>query len=787
LVAPLPKDAELIRAVCALLAKGPLKARELARLLTESGIHIDRRELNITLYRVKNATPGLSVNDGVWSYEPGPAAKDMLREASERETSKIGSSRSSTADTSTDTPKRSVAGRVERIGVRAAAASAAMQARTSEERSGAAARAAEGGPRPFATTTAPSPPPQPFKSSPEQQRIIDAAPTKWTLVEAGPGTGKTAVALARVAHLLDQGVPATAILMVSFTRTAVTELRHRIEALAKDVAAVASVRITTLDSEAWNLGISFRGGSVSEKLAKGFDGNIESAISLFEASDPALCEWMAQTRHVIIDEAQDLVARRAELVFQILDHLPDQCGVTVFVDPAQAIYGFTEGDGDEDDAQQRPPEPAFHEKLLKNFPGQFEVCSLTALYRSSNPTLRQLFERGRATVLGTAPAPQRLELLREMARTICGRAPTIDDCALFGPDELVLFRRRSEVLLASSFLAKHNVPHRIRMGHASLGAHAWFGCLFGSQPASVVGRDDFDRRWAAAGDATHLRALDREGTWRLLLRLAGTSTDTAVDVRALRRQLARSRPPAELSQTEVGIVGPIIGTVHASKGREANRVSLMLSNVREGGPPAEIDQEVRVTYVGSTRARDELLVGSGYVGYGFRKLSRGRVYRPVTNKQDKRPGRIQVELGRPEDVDEFASVSKLRWTAEQVSQGQAFLSRYAGEVVELDVVAAEAFTYVLKTLDGIPLGAFGQAVNKDLFTIAKEVDKRTPRKPPNAIPFVSLIGVRTFAVNDDNPRIAELHEPWATTGIFLVPVVRALTKISLPPRTRGAR
>jgi superfamily I DNA/RNA helicase len=135
--------------------------------------------------------------------------------------------------------------------------------------------------------------------------------------------------------------------MVSFTRTAVAELRQRIEALAKDVGAVAAVRITTLDAEAWNLGVSFQAVRTTEKLARGFDGNIEYAIALFSSNDPALCDWIAQTRHVIIDEAQDLVGRRSELVFQILDHLSNECGVTVFADPAQASYGFAEGDGDE--------------------------------------------------------------------------------------------------------------------------------------------------------------------------------------------------------------------------------------------------------------------------------------------------------------------------------------------------------------------------------------------------------------------------------------------------------
>jgi hypothetical protein len=325
----------------------------------------------------------------------------------------------------------------------------------------------------------------------------------------------------------------------------------------------------------------------------------------------------------------------------------------------------------------------FHQQLTKNFPDQFEVCCLTRLYRSSSPMLRQVFEKGRATVLGTEPAPQRLERLRQVAHAACAPVPSVDDRPSLADDELVLFRRRSEVLLASSFLASKHVPHRIRMGQTSLGTHAWLTCLFGTEPANVVDRRDLDRRWDLAAGLPHLRGLDRDHTWKLLGRLAGTTDGNAVDVRTLRRLVARARPPAELCQTEVGVAGPIIGTIHGSKGREANTVSLMLSKVHEAAPALALDEEVRVTYVGSTRARQELLVGKGYVGFGFKALGKsGRVYRPRSVK-GKDPGRIQVELGRPGDVDELAVVSRARWTATEVQRAQSFLTGYAGAVVSL--------------------------------------------------------------------------------------------------------
>lgn len=746
----MPTDAQIAAAVCALLVGRALKARELAKLLTESGHEIDRHELNSVLYRVKAQTPGLSVADGVWSFLPPDAPKRPGQKA---------------ARSAPGRPPKAVPGRPQ--------PGPAVPA-TSQAADGLSACWGD-------LSKEPPPPPPPFQRSAEQADVIEASPTQWTLVEAGPGTGKTAVALARVAHLLNVGVPPDRILVVSFTRTAVAELRQRIEALAKNVATVASVRITTLDSEAWNLGASFSGETPGDKLARGFDGNIEDAIAMFKGHVAMLCEWMAQTLHVIIDEAQDLVGRRAELVFQILDHLADACGVTVFVDPAQAIYGFGDRDGDEDDAAHGKGERPFHEKLLKNFRGQFIERRLTSLYRSSDPTLRHIFEHGRAIALGDEPPTSRLTTLRDMAQASGRPVQSVDKRASFGADELVLFRRRSEVLLASSFLAGNAVPHRIRMAQTSVGAHPWLACLLGTEPASAIDRAELERRWTGAASSPHMRGMTLDQAWRLLHRLGATASGAALDLRALRRLLSRVRPPVELTQTEVGATGPILGTIHASKGREANTVSLMLANVRENDDDDDdAAQEVRVTYVGVTRARHTLLVGKGYAGHGFKTLGRGgRVYRVVRQGG---PGRIQVELGRPGDVDELASVSKTRFTADEVRRAQTYLAAYAHAVVALSVTADSDYTYVLRTPEGLPLGALATAVNKDLFSIAKAIEPGVARKPPGTIPNVSLIGVRTFAVGDDHPRLAEMCEPWATTGVFLVPVIRALTTMHLPPR-----
>ena len=56
------------------------------------------------------------------------------------------------------------------------------------------------------------------------------------LVDAGPGTGKTATLVGRIAHLLATGVPASRILVLTFSTRAAGELRQRVTEVARDAA-----------------------------------------------------------------------------------------------------------------------------------------------------------------------------------------------------------------------------------------------------------------------------------------------------------------------------------------------------------------------------------------------------------------------------------------------------------------------------------------------------------------------------------------------------------------------
>ena len=86
-----------------------------------------------------------------------------------------------------------------------------------------------------------------------QKKIINSNFNERIAVSAGPGTGKTAIACARVSSIVDEGLPSSSIMMLSFTRTAIRELSDRIANFISSDNNPSNLRITTIDSQAWSI------------------------------------------------------------------------------------------------------------------------------------------------------------------------------------------------------------------------------------------------------------------------------------------------------------------------------------------------------------------------------------------------------------------------------------------------------------------------------------------------------------------------------------------------------
>ena len=178
--------------------------------------------------------------------------------------------------------------------------------------------------------------------------------------------------------------------MISFTRTAVAEMKTRIRLWAES-GRVAAVNISTLNCG----GLLFRHWMRS--AIRAFDGRIRgeypNAVEQFRDKNPLLMEYTATLRHVIIDEAQDLTGPRSQLVRLLIDSLPKTTGVTIFADEAQAIYGFTTDVDGGDEAG---------EKFLQSFEPEkqgFKRAHLQKIHRTQEPLILKLFAESRKALL----------------------------------------------------------------------------------------------------------------------------------------------------------------------------------------------------------------------------------------------------------------------------------------------------------------------------------------------------------------------------------------------------
>ena len=304
---------------------------------------------------------------------------------------------------------------------------------------------------------------KPIEWDDDQLRVIEADRSARLLVSAGPGMGKTAVACSRVAHLIEfDDVADTNVWLVSFTRSAIAELKGRIGDFAEDPSNVFAVKISTIDSQALKIRYGFSPEEV-EKLFGGFETGIDAAAELIDARIDDFRDIFGDLEHLIVDEAQDITGGRARFLLKLIDLLPKECGITVFHDPAQAIYDYAAGE----------ELFRFTDGLAALLGEDLQRRSLKKIYRTDEAPLLKLYEDLRLDILGNADVgadsfQSKTDLVKSAA---VSQGKGFNHDALDGYDDaLVLFRKRMEVAQASAFMAGDGHRHRLRMGRPTHGA-----------------------------------------------------------------------------------------------------------------------------------------------------------------------------------------------------------------------------------------------------------------------------------------------------------------------------
>jgi hypothetical protein len=632
-----------------------------------------------------------------------------------------------------------------------------------------------------------------IKFTTEQKQVIDFDPKGHLLVEAGPGTGKTAVACQRVAGLIDKaGISPTEILLVSFTRAAVIELRNRIASYLLSPADADAVVISTIDSLTYRIRRGFSSGAVNPDTYE--ESVLEFSKTLQENANAR--EFIKGWKHVIIDEAQDIFSPRAEAILDILDFLDKSCGVTIFCDQAQAIYGFTKSG--EDVFEEAPQQNLENEEIDSNEEealgsseeySEFEVddsllasknlvsvlgeyastkyerLALTKIHRTADKNLLNLLRKGRKLLLvddhsGKAIHRDLTDLITISAsETVEGR--TVDLLEEMDPSSLVLYRNRAEVLEAAEF-AKPN-DHRLRLSGRPVLIHPWIGILFGDLGLEKIGAENFQRLWEAR--LSDLESISRGDAWDLLVTHAGLTKDV-VSLRTLAKVLS-ARPPEAFCLPEYGFRGPILGTIHASKGREADVVYLSLQKGSKQANEKALE-EAKVAYVGASRARSKLVFSESKFKLSSKQGKRNfsRVHR----------GKAQVEFGLKGDLVAEGLVGEFYLENSNLAlEAQEFLVENALNTFRLKAIRTSPdLNWAYKLLAPKANQVIGylnpSVVNGDLFAIKKRVNGYRNYLPAE-IDHLWSFGSYTLVVNPDHPDLDVLLPPWRESYFMLAPML----------------
>lgn len=594
----------------------------------------------------------------------------------------------------------------------------------------------------------------------EQQKVIDAPLAARLLVQAGPGYGKTDVICARVAALLTGEAQPGELLLLSFTRTAVREMRNRIAELAGQGVDTRGVEIRTVDS--WVAGL--RSGFVTTAMAESFNASIESVVKLLAGpKSPALEEELGRYRHVFVDEAQDLVGVRARVIVKVLERLSrrDDAGWTVFADPAQALYDWAE-EGEETAAA------SFFE-VLRESKLKFLQHELKTLHRTSNLNLKRLLEASRRIVLDERhedPAQALRGLLLGKASVFKSSA-LAERVRLLGSDAegaLFLFRTRVEALEASSYLNKDGVPHRLRFGGLPHTVAPWVALSLAAIAKRDFTRQDFERALPVFESSPSFAGWEPEAAW-IALRRIGAEGASRVRCATVAANIAAGRRLEELSVREVGIGGPILSTIHGSKGREAAFVEAFLSEL--GFEDEDSESEGRVLYVAASRAKQELVFHrTGKWRWGYES---GRAWSRLK-------GAVQVEFGQHGDVHVLQSIS---FPDEPPEVLQARLAQSIGQSVDCTTHAlkcGDEWLWPIRHRDG---NAIVGALSKRMMKALKDICRA-----PRSAAFLRQMDVTSAAVSADELSRAgvTLPEPWKTTGVWLAPVVAGLCRVAVNGR-----
>ena len=423
--------------------------------------------------------------------------------------------------------------------------------------------------------------------SPAQLKIINDKDSKYIVVAAGPGSGKTRLLVHKLASLLlMEDIKHEQLLMLTFSRAAATEFKIRLHKLIGNAANF--VNIKTFHSFCFDI--------------LGKVGDIEKSGTIIKTTIEKIKSGDIEPNKIskavlVIDEAQDMDADEFELISTLIDY-NEEMRVIAVGDDDQNIYEFR-GSDSKYFTSLITSKSATKYELVENYRSKKNLVDFT------NKFVIKLKNRLKVNpVIPVQKENGNIKIVKHKSRQLV--TPVVNDImqSNLSGSTAVLTQTNEEALQVAGLLTKKGYPAKLIQTNDGFSLYNLYEIRYFIHHLKL--KDDTfiidDEKWL---EAKHK-----------LIKSFAKSTQLELAVNIIKKfELSNSKRKYKSdflvflreSKLEDFITGGIdtvfVSTIHKAKGKEFDNIYLMLNQYQ-----LNEESKKRALYVAMTRAKNNLTI-----------------------------------------------------------------------------------------------------------------------------------------------------------------------------------
>lgn len=608
-----------------------------------------------------------------------------------------------------------------------------------------------------------------------QQRDIAQSPYNTRmLIIAGPGTGKTHTLLHRLKHLVlvQKLLPFNEILVLSFSRAAIREIKSRVKNLVDEETSIYLENLNIFTFDSFSTRLLLAANPDRDLSGLDYDERIKLAYEELKKKGSEALNILEVVKHILVDEIQDLTGVRAQMVTAILNNV--KCGFTLAGDPAQGIYDFqirNKDDGITSVEFLNWTRSTFGENLIeKELKENFRTsANLTEIIAKIRPYAMPDPEKGLENYTKIR------RFLINLPKSGTASKPTFITQTGYSESIAILCRLNAEVMVTADALRKRGIPAIIPPSSDEKGMPTWIGRIFSEYTSQRINRMDFEKKWQESiGDN---KEIESEEAWRVLKWIEGNQQEY-LNLNTLKFHLRNGTKWTNETEAYKSAENIIVTTIHQAKGREYDHVIILPPRINRN-IHQNPDEECRVLYVAMTRARSKLtqLERAGIPVFNYLHLPSGKQRYLTTNRK----GEHFFETGLPGDIDEesFVNISLFK-TRENVTKIQNiiwFLINPGTELlIKFDRTMKKYILGITNTKTGnlIPLALMSNDFSSDLEIYKERIAKYESSLISDIYTGINVVERKTILLP---PFPEDVAEPYLSSGFCVGFSIRGLLKI----------